>query len=270
MTGRIHKVLTDKTHRRVFFLALRRLNVLKTLWFNFRTLPFRQAVRLPVWIYGRVSFVSLCGRVEIRAERISPAMIHLGFPEDMYFNPKYGGVIYNDGELIFDGKLIAACGYNFRTYPGGRIHFGQEIKIGDRANFISRSAGIRIGDHTRIAFETVVMDSGFHFIRELGSPLVHSVESEVILGKYNWISNRTVVGKGTRTPDNLIVASGSLLNKDYTASVPEYSLVGGTPAKLIKTGVTRVWNGRTEDALREYFARSGAPTMEMDDTMPVK
>lgn len=270
MSQRWHKILTDKTHRHVFFLVLRRLNVLKTLWFNFRTLPLRQAVRLPVWIYGRVSFVSLRGKVEIRSPHISPAMIHLGFPEDMYFNPKYGGVIYNDGKLVFEGKLIAACGYNFRTYPDGSIHFGKEIKMGDRVNFISRAAGIRIGDYTRIAFETVVMDSGFHFIRQLDSPLVHSVDAQVALGRYNWVSNRSVVGKGTRTPDNLIVASGSLLNKDYTPSVPEYSLIGGTPAKLIKTGITRVWNGQTETALRELFARSGASTLEMDDTMSVK
>lgn len=269
MTGRIHKVLTDKTHRRVLFLALRRLNVLKTLWFNFRTLPFRQAVRLPVWIYGRVSFVSLRGRVEIRAERISPAMIHLGFPEDMYFNPKYGGVIYNDGKIIFEGEFSSACGYNFHTYEGGEIVFGKKTHAGAKINMVSRRK-ITIGDFTRFGFDVLVMDTGFHYVKNMENSRVSDTAGEVVFGKYNWISTRTVVFKGTRTPDNLIVASGSLLNKDYTASVPEYSLVGGTPAKLIKTGVTRVWNGRTEDALREYFARSGAPTMEMDDTMPVK
>lgn len=269
MTGRIHKVLTDRTHRRVLFLALRRLNVLKTLWFNFRTLPFRQAVRLPVWIYGRVSFVSLRGRVEIRAERISPAMIHLGFPEDMYFNPKYGGVIYNDGELIFEGGMYAMCGYNFHTYPGGRIVFGSETKCGAKNTWVSRKE-IRVGKHTRLGYDLLVMDSNFHFTKDRETSTVRKVDHTVVFGQYNWINSRVIINAGTRTPDNLIVASGSLLNKDYTASVPEYSLVGGTPAKLIKTGVTRVWNGRTEDALREHFARSGAPTMEMDDTMPVK
>lgn len=270
MAGRWHKVLTSKTHRHVFFLVLRRLNVLKTLWFNFRTLPFRQAVRLPVWIYGRVSFVSLRGRVEIRAPRVFPAMIHLGFPEDMYFNPKYGGVIYNDGEIIFNGEFSAACGYNFHTYEKGSICFGGKVHLGARVNFISRLAGIRIGDYTRIGFETIIMDSAYHFIQDMDSRQVRGVDDPVILGQYNWLPTKIVVSKGTRTPDNLIVASGSLLNKDYTGSVPEYSLVGGTPAKLIKTGVTRVWNGQTEDALREYFARTGASTLEMDDTMPVK
>lgn len=270
MSGTWHKILTSVPHRRIFFLALRRLNLIKTLWFNFRVLPLRQALRIPIWIYGRISFVSLRGRVEIRAKHISPAMIHLGFPEDMYFNPKEGGVINNDGKIIFNGPIFIACGYNLRTYDQGSISFGEGIKLGAKLNLVSHSSGIRIGDHSRIAFESVIMDSGFHFIKSLNDPLVHNVDAEVVIGNYNWISNRTVVNKGTRTPDNLIVASGSLLNKDYTKDIPEYSLIGGTPAKFIKGNISRIWNGQTEVKLREYFTQSGAQALEVDDSTPLK
>ena len=46
--------------------------------------------------------------------------------------------------------------------------------------------------------------------------------------------------QGTKTPDFFIAASNTLCNKDYTTIIPEYSLVGGSPAKLLKTGLCRV------------------------------
>ena len=62
----------------------------------------------------------------------------------------------------------------------------------------------------------------------------------------------------------------SLLNKDYTKDIPEYSLIGGTPAKFIKGNISRIWNGQTEVKLREYFTQSGAQTLEVDDSTPLK
>ena len=46
---------------------------------------------------------------------------------------------------------------------------------------------------------------------------------------------------GTKLPDRVIVTSNSLLNKDYTSSIPSYSLIGGIPAKLLRTNVRRIY-----------------------------
>ena len=63
--------------------------------------------------------------------------------------------------------------------------------------------------------------------------------SPVTLGKNNWIANRVSIMQGCKTNDYLIVASNSLLNKDYT-NLPLFSMIGGTPAKLCATNVYRV------------------------------
>ncbi len=46
-----------------------------------------------------------------------------------------------------------------------------------------------------------------------------------------WIGARAVILDGVTVGNNSIVAAGSIVNKD----VPPYSIVGGVPAKLIKT-----------------------------------
>ena len=46
-------------------------------------------------------------------------------------------------------------------------------------------------------------------------------------------------------PDFTIVASNSLVGKDYS-DIPESSMIGGIPAKLIATGFRKVENSKIE------------------------
>lgn len=41
----------------------------KTIYFNFRSLPFRQAVKLPIWLY-RPDIVSCKGNVEFGGQKL--------------------------------------------------------------------------------------------------------------------------------------------------------------------------------------------------------
>lgn len=255
MKEKILKFLNDikkPEYRRLYYLVFRYLNIFKTIYINFKFLPFSKAIKLPIWIYGKASFVSTRGSLIIDCLKITPGMIHLGFPEDIYFNPKENGIINNDGQIIFKGDFIACCGYNLRTYENGRLIFGNNIKLGAKVNIISRTE-ICISDFSRIAFEVVIMDTGFHFIKDIDTGIINNIDKSVAIGKYNWVGNRSVINKGTKTPNNLIVASGSTLNKDYIESIPEYSIIGGTPARLLKSNIARVWNGKSEIELREYF-----------------
>ena len=52
----------------------------------------------------------------------------------------------------------------------------------------------------------------------------------VTVKKGAWITINCVILPGVTVGENSIVASGSVVNKD----VPSYSIVGGSPAKLIR------------------------------------
>ena len=55
--------------------------MLKTIWFNFKMLPFKQAVRLPVFIFGKTEFRDLSGKIIIDCPRVWPGMIRIGAKE---------------------------------------------------------------------------------------------------------------------------------------------------------------------------------------------
>lgn len=54
-----------------------RLHVVKTIYINFRLLPFTQAIKLPILIYGKTKIFSLRGRCIIHAP-IKFGMIQFG------------------------------------------------------------------------------------------------------------------------------------------------------------------------------------------------
>ena len=47
-------------------LAYPWLNPFATVYLNFRTLPFVQALRFPLYVYGRVKFYELKGKILLR------------------------------------------------------------------------------------------------------------------------------------------------------------------------------------------------------------
>ena len=89
----------------------------RTLWFNFHYLPFKQAVKLPVFVSCRVRFVSAVGIVEIKGN-IEPGMIKIGHGFVGIFDKKgsrslwevTGKVIFNGNANIGHGSKISVAG----------------------------------------------------------------------------------------------------------------------------------------------------------------
>jgi acetyltransferase-like isoleucine patch superfamily enzyme len=98
------------------------------------------------------------------------------------------------------------------------------------------------------------MDSNFHYIKNVTSGNVEKCTKSIQIGNNNWIGSRSTIMKGTKTPDYLIVGSNSLLNKNYTKSINNYSVIGGVPAKLISTGYERIFD---YDKEKEYNLKFG-------------
>lgn len=99
------------------------------------------------------------------------------------------------------------------------------------------------------------MDTNFHYIINTDNGITTYPKEKIMIGKWSWVGNHTTIQKGTILPDYTIVGSNSLLNKDYS-QVPSYSLMGGAPAKFIKTGLRRVFNVKSEKMLNDWFEKN--------------
>ena len=63
--------------------------------------------------------------------------------------------------------------------------------------------------------------------------------SEIIIGEACWIGANVVITAGVKVGKYSIIAAGSVVTKD----VPEYSIVAGNPARLLKqyNHTTKSW-----------------------------
>ena len=218
--------------RRIF-----RISLIKTLFINFYKLPFRQAIKLPIIVGRNTYFYDLSGKIRIHGD-VTRGLIRFGyFGEDTQVWSNDKSLLKINGNLIFNGQARFGIGVSIRVEKNANLTFGKDCMISNNVKIICYKA-ISIGEHARIAWETQIIDTTFHFIKNILDNTVSELNKEITIGKNNWIGNRTSIMKGAITPDFCIIASGSLVNKDLKLS--NNCIVAGTPVKLIKENVQRV------------------------------
>jgi acetyltransferase-like isoleucine patch superfamily enzyme len=251
--AKIKKTRFFKEHPWFFRLIWQffRINWVKTIYLNFRTQDFKDAVKLPILVYGRLKIASLKGTIRIEAP-IRTGMIRLGVV-DHFSTTKGSTLLYLYGNLIFKGRFIAlnncliSVDCNETLSIGDICVFGGNVKVRCRKK-------ITIGKGTVISFESQIFDTNFHYTRDIKTGRVHDQQKEIIIGDFCWVGNRTSIMKGTHLPNYSIVASNSLLNKDYTVENMECPFIAGIPAKIIGSGLVRVFDSKKEKELIKFFS----------------
>lgn len=235
-------LLILKWHR----VSYNRLSLSKTIFFNFKALPIRQAIKLPIFIYRHTSIFNI-GDIEIKATDIFSGMIRWG---KLGYKSQGNGKISNYGKIEFFGPVFFWGGCIIENL--GTMTFKGDTMIGEGVTMLIRDHLV-IDQYSRIGFLSFIMDSDDHYTINMESKKVARNKAPIIIGKYNWIANKTVIKKGTITPDYTIVASANtLLSKDYTEN-GSYCVLGGIPAKVIGKGIRRIYNCKAEAELNEYF-----------------
>lgn len=108
---------------------------------------------------------------------------------------------------------------------------GAILEIGDDCRIngptISANNRVIIGNHCRIAPHVIIMDDDFH---DVNNRQADGKGGEIIIKDYAWVATRAMVLKGVTIGRRAVVASGAVVTKD----VPDYAVVGGVPAKILK------------------------------------
>ena len=104
------------------------LNI-KTIYFNFKYLPFNQAIKLPFLISNKVVLKSMQGSVVIDGP-IRRKMIKIGFRNVGIFDYKYSRSIWQvSGQVIFKGNSVIGQGSKISISKQGKLLIGKGLII---------------------------------------------------------------------------------------------------------------------------------------------
>ena len=115
------------------------------LFFNFKMLPFKQAVHLPFDFYGKVRFVNLSGSINLRSKKLKVGMIKIGAQgTDMF--PKSETILNIKGDVTIEDRLVLGMGSSLISLSDSTLRFGRNAIIGAK-NLIYCEKSITFGDN---------------------------------------------------------------------------------------------------------------------------
>ena len=122
-------------------------------------------------------------------------------------------------------------------YPGVWIAPGRNLILGDDVDLalgviLTTSGGITIGDRTLVGYRAQIISAN-HVIPESRGRIYGSGHDKkpVNIGADVWIGANSLILPGVSIGEGAIIAGGSVVSSD----VEPYTIVGGVPAKLIRT-----------------------------------
>lgn len=133
--------------------------------------------------------------------------------------------------------LLAKCGTHLVIEPGAYIGNGKDLSVGNYVgigkNFTCHNRIVTIDDQLMMG-ENVTFLGGGHIYDRIDIPMAQQgnrPKTPLYIAGDVWIGANAMILPGcTRIGHGAIVGAGSVVTKD----VPDYAIVGGNPAKILK------------------------------------
>lgn len=157
------------------------------------------------------------------------------------------------GTFIKDNSWLNICSYENNIMP--KIIIEDGCQIGSRFTISIANKGI-IEKNVIIAPNVYISDCS-HNYESIGIPIMYqgitSITNEIVIGENSWIGvNASIVG-------NVHIGHGCVIaaNSFVTKSIPDYCIVAGSPAEIIKMydTITQQWiRTRSNEEIKKVLA----------------
>lgn len=216
-----------------FLKFFRRINF-KSIRFNLKYLPLRDALKFPFLIANNIVLQEMNGKITIE-QPIKTGMIQLGY--------SYGGVALFDkkrskgfwqvsGTVIFKGSARIGHGAKISVGSKGTLELGDNFALTAESSIIVKER-ITFGSDCLISWDCLFMDSDFHKIYNNEGKWINK-PTRISVGNKVWIGCRNLILKGSTIANNAIIGANSVVNKELEEPA---SIYVGNPVKLIKKNV---------------------------------
>lgn len=147
-----------------------------------------------------------------------------------------GELTFEDPVALNNSQLTAACSIGYLTYVGSGSNITR-AKIG-RYCAISQNVNIGPSEHPidwlsvhPFQYSGTRNFSGSPAYESISAKFPHnSIEADVVIGNDVWIGDGAFIRRGVSIGDGAVIGARAVVTKD----VPDYAMVAGTPAKVIR------------------------------------
>lgn len=215
-----------------FWRFLLKIN-LKTIYFNFKYLPFKQAIHLPILVSNKLYLRVCLGEIKIDAP-LHLGMIQIGFGNVGLFDNKKSRSIWDvSGRVIFKGDCHIGHGSKISVGLNGNLIIGENLLVTAESTIVSFHE-VEIGDNCLLSWDILIMDTDYHEIKDEQDKIINA-DSPVVIGNKVWIGCRTLVLKGAVIPNGSVIGANSVVTQKLET---EHALYVGNPCKKTKENIS--------------------------------
>ncbi len=149
--------------------------------------------------------------------------------QGVYLHACPRGIAIGDNTFVMHGAILHV--YNFRQLPHAFIHIGRDCLISE-LNVLRGQGGITIGDRVYTG-PLVQLLAVNHVFTDPGRPMIEQgiTAQGIVIEDDVWLGAGAIITDGVRVGRGAVVAAGAVV----TADVVPYTVVGGVPARLLKS-----------------------------------
>lgn len=205
---------------------------LNTILFNFKYLPFKQALKFPILVSRRVRVRAAKGTITIKG-KIRLGMIRIGMDAvGIFDNIKSRSIWQVHGNVIFNGSCFLGHGCKISVASKATLSFGNNFCCTAESS-IATVESVKIGNNCLFSWDILIMDTDWHVISDYNHKVLNPPKS-IFIGDNVWIGCRSIIMKGVTITDGTIIAAGSIVSKSI---VEQNCIIGKNPIQIIKRNI---------------------------------
>jgi acetyltransferase-like isoleucine patch superfamily enzyme len=153
-----------------------------------------------------------------------------------------GAILWNAKIQLTGNNLFCHIGAGTRVRRGtlvvtddnSRLEIGDSTTMSDPVIVAQAGARVILGQDCMVAYGSDIRCSDGHSIIDTASGETINSAADVVIGNHVWIGIHSQILKGAIIADHAVIAARSVVTRPVAAG----TIVGGNPAKTIRTGVT--------------------------------
>ena len=226
----------NERHRKKRLNAIRYVLALpRSVWYNFRLLPWEQARRLPLLVSHRTRVVNMSNKISLRADKLRIGLVKIGFNTCQMSDFRYHRTVLNlRGRIEIMGECAIGAGCKVEVSETGTLTLGERFNMGP-CSLIVCHKGISFGKDVLTSWCCTFMDTDQHQLVDSEGHCCNE-DRPIAMGDNVWCGCHVIVTKGTQICSHVTIGAGSCVHGVFAE---EQTVIAGNPARVVRHGVAR-------------------------------